>query len=206
MATPSYTDNVSIISPTKVSQGSTSRGTLNIQNKFGAYIFCRIGRLSSVAPAVGASVFVRRIGYTGSRDIPHAGALAQFQDSTTAANTTSISASISHPSGTCTLASGTGMGSNQYVVIVDSTTSPTTCEFHHTSKLASTVLTMDRNFANTSISTGYFVLNQALVLPPIYVDGAPNTGDLEVVVDYGSETATSPIIVEVFAQTLDSIA
>ncbi len=205
MATPSWTDKVSVVTLQKVANGSSARGTLNLNNKFGAYLFVRVARLSSTAPATGMYIRARRYVYDGanSRDVPHPGAIANLQDTTTAANLTTLnntpgSASVS-------LLSATGFAANQTVAIVDSTSSPTRCEFHQTSKLSGSTLTLDRNLANASIASGDTITNQALVFPPIWVDGGPNT-TIEVVFDYGAEANASPVAVEAWAQTLDSIA
>lgn len=204
MAAPVWTDNVSVVAITKVSAAGSARGTLNLSGKFGAYIFCRVGRLTSTAPATGVKVYIRRYGYTGSVDVPHPMPLAFFQDSTTAANLTTLNGSPSHPAAAVTLTSATGFAADQYVCITDSTSTPTRAEWHHTSKIASTTLTFDRNMGNTSIVTGDTITNQALVCAPIWVDGGPNT-NIEVVFDYGPEANASTLVVQALAQTLDSI-
>ncbi len=206
MAAPTWNDKVSVVALTKVTNGNTARGTLNVSGLFGAYLFLRVARLSSTAPATGIIVRVRRILYDAgnSRDIPHPAVLAQFQDGTTAANLTTLSGAPSSPA--VTLTSATGFAAGQAVAIVDSTGAPTRCEWQETSKISGTTLTMDRGLANGSIASGDTITNQALVLPPVWVDGTPNSGDIEVIFDYGPEANSSPVAVEAWAQTLSAVA
>jgi hypothetical protein len=208
MATPSWTDKVSIVSVTKVANGATASGTLDLAGLFGAYIFMRVGRLTSTAPATGIYIYIRRLLYNSgaSADVPHPGALGIYQDSTVAANLTTLNGTPSFPTAAVTLTSATGFGGNQYVCITDNATTPTRVEFHHTSKVASTTLTMDRNLANTSIVSGDTITNNALVCAPLWIDGTPSSGNIEVVFDYGLEVNSSAVVVEAFAQTLNSIS
>lgn len=208
MATPSWSDKVSVVALARVTNGSKARGTLNLANKFGAYLFLRVGRLTSTAPATGIVVSVRRLLYDAgnSRDVPHPATLAQYQDTTTAANLTTLNGSPSHPADAVTLTSATGFAAAQGVLITDSTSSPARAEWHRTSKIASTTLTFDRNMANASIASGDTITNQALVIPPIWLDGSPHANDVEVIFDYGAEANASHVVVEAFAQTLDSVA
>ena len=64
----------------------------------------------------------------------------------------------------------------------------------------------DRNIANNSIVSGYWMTNQAMVPSPVWVDGTPGTAEIEVIFDYGAETANSPIIVQAFAQAMSGVA
>lgn len=208
MPSPSFTDKVTVVALTRVTNGSVARGTLDLTGKFGAFIFIRVGRLTSTAPATGIRVFVRRQLYdsSNSRDIPHPGALAVFQDTTTAANLTTLNGSPSHPASALTLTSATGFAGDQYVCITNSTSSPTRAEWHHTSKIASTTLTMDRNFANTSIANADTITNQSLVPAAIWVDGGPGATNIEVVFDYGPEANASHVVVEAWAHTYDQVS
>ena len=60
-ATPSWTDNVSVISATTLAAGSKTRGTLDLRSKFGAFLFVRLGRKGSTAPGSAIQVQVRRV-------------------------------------------------------------------------------------------------------------------------------------------------
>jgi hypothetical protein len=207
VAVASWSEKVSVVAVQKVSNGGTARGTLALGTAFGAYLFLRLGRLTATAPAVGCYARIRRFlrDNANSRDVPHPAPLALFQDGTVASNLTTISALTAGPPGSFTLATATGFAANQTVCLVDNATTPTRAEWHQTSKIATSVLTLDRAYAN--IASGDTITNNALVLPPVWVDGGVvSYTDFEVIFDYGAETATSPIVVEAWAQTLDSIS
>jgi hypothetical protein len=208
MATPSWSDKVSVVALTRVTNGNSARGTLTLTNKFGGYIFMRVGRLTNTAPATGIKCMIRRILYDSgnSRDIPHPSTLAVFQDGLTAANLTTLSATPTFPASAVTLTTATSFAGDQSCCIVDSTSAPTRAEWQRSSKLASSTLTFDRNLANTSIASGDTITNQAFVMPPVWFDGTPNNGDIEVIFDYGVEANGSHVVVEAWAQTLDSVA
>lgn len=211
MATPSWTDAVSVVALQKVATGAAVRGTLNIQNKFGAYLFMRAMRLSSSAPSTGIYIAVRRIlhgtpaGGGAGVDITHPKSLYSFQDGVTASNLTTLNGSPTIPGNTVTLTTATGFDGAQDIGIVDSTTTPTVIEFARTSKLATSTLTLDRNLTNTGILTGATITNNAFLIPPIQVTGVPGTAEIEVIFDLGKET-TVAYAVEAWAQTLDSVA
>lgn len=205
MATTVWSDKISVVAVQKVANGALARGVLNLTTDFGALLFLRIGRLTTTAPTTGITAKVRRFLYdqTNARDIPHPTALATFQDITTAANLTTLSGTPTFPGSTVALTATTGMGSNQTVVIVDSASAPTRAEWHQTSLLSSSNLTMDRPLANTGIKSGDTITNQGLVLPPVWIDGG-GTGQsaFEVIFDYGAEASASPVVVEAWAQEL----
>lgn len=206
MASPTWNDKVAVVTVQKVASGSSVRGTLNLTGLFGAYIFGRVGRLTTAAPSSGAYILVRRLLYDsgGARDIPHPSPLAEFQDVTTAAVAPTISSLSAGPPGSFTVSSATGLTGNLRVCLVDSTSSPTRAEWHRTAKIASTTLTLDRAYAN--ISSGDTLTTQALLLPPIWVDGTPTSTDIEVVFDNSLDTNSSHIVVEAWAQTLSAVS
>ncbi len=211
MAAPTWNDAVSIVAVAKVAAGATTRGTLNVQNLFGGYLYIRAMRLSASGPSVGITISVRRLlkgtpaGGTGGVDITHSQFLASFQDGTPSRNLTTLNGSRTIPGATVTLTTATGFAGGQFCGIVDSTTTPTIIEFGRTSKLVSTTLTFDRNLTNTALATGHTITNNAILVPPVWVDGTPNTGDIEVIFDLGLE-ATTAYAVECWAQTLSAIA
>lgn len=211
MAAPSWSDHVSVQALTKVTTGATQRATLNVQNKFGAYLFIRAMRLSSSAPSNGLYIAVRRIlngtpaGGAGTVDITHSKAILSVTDTTTASNLTTLSGAPTIPGAAVTLTTATGFAGNQHCGIVDSTTTPTVIEFGRTSKLATSTLTFDRNLTNTGIGNGATITNNAFILPPIEISGTPGSSEIEIIFDLGLET-TVAYAVEAWAQTLDSVA
>lgn len=210
MAAPTWNDAVSVVALAKVATGATQRGTLNVSNLFGGYLHIRAMRLSSSAPSNGIYILVRRIlkgtpaGGGAGVDIVHPQPLLQILDTLTASNLTTLNGSPTIPGATVTLTSGTGFAANQLCGIVDSTTTPTIFEVGRTSKISGTTLTFDRNLTNTALASGDTISNNALILPPVWVDGTPNSGDIEVIFDNGAE-ATVAYAVECWAQTLSAI-
>lgn len=211
MAAPSWTDAVSVVAAAKVATAATLRGTLNLTNKFMGVIFIRAMRCTAGTPGAGIYIEVRRLlkgtpfGGTAASDIVHPAVLSSFQDSTTASNGTTLAAGPVANSSTIQLTSATGFAANQILGMCDSTTTPTILEFARSSKISTSTITFDRAMGNASIGNGNIVTNLAIVLPPIFIDGTPNSGDIEVIFDNGAE-ATVPYVVEAWAQTLDSIA
>lgn len=211
MAAPSWSDAVSVVALQKLATGDTARGTLNVQNKFGGYLFIRAMRLSSSAPSNGLYVAVRRIlngtpaGGGAGVDITHSKALLSTTDVTTASNLTTLNGSPTIPGAAVTLTTATGFAGNQHCGIVDSVTTPTVFETGRTSKLATSTLTFDRNLTNTGILTGATITNNAFLLPPIEISGTPGTAEIEVIFDLGLET-TVAYAIECWAQRLDLVA
>lgn len=211
MAVPAWSDKISVVSLAKVVKGGKSRGTLNLYQCFGGYVFLRVGRLTANAPAVGIQCFVRRLLYdnANSRVIPHNAPLFAGQDGTTAANLTTLSGAISGGN-TVPLTATTGFTSDLQVVMVDSASTPTIAEWHRTSLLSGSNLTMDAPIVNGSIGNGYTITNQALNFGPVWVDGGAqyNQSIIEVIFDYGKESSGSAVdvVVEAWAQTLTGVA
>lgn len=202
--TPNWSDKVTIVTGQKLANGALVRGTFSLNGTFGGRVFIRCGRLTATAPATGVIIKMRNLLYDASnaRDIPHSSEIARFQDTTTAANLTTISALTAGPPGSFTLASATGFAADQLVLLVDSASSPTRGEFQRTSKIASTTLTLDRGYAN--IASGDTITNFAITFGPIGMSGTPNSGDVELIFDYGQEANTSPLWVEAWGQVLTS--
>lgn len=211
MAAPSWTDKVSVQAVALVAAGGCLRATLNVQNKFGAFLFLRAMRLSASAPSNGLYMAVRRIlsgtpaGGAGTVDITHPNALWSSRDVTTASALTTLSAAPTIPGNSVSLTSATGFAGDQRVGIVDSLTTPTVIEFARTSKVSGTTLTLDRQLTNTGLGNGNSISNQLFIPPPIEISGTPGSAEIEVIFDNGLE-ATVAYAVEAWAQTLDSVA
>jgi len=211
MAAPSWSDHVTVQAVAAVATGATLRATLNVQNKFGGYLFIRAMRLSSTAPSNGLYIAVRRIlngtpaGGAGTVDITHSKELLAVTDTTTASNLTTLNGAPTIPGATVTLTTATGFAGNQQCGITNSTSTPTVIEFGRTSKLATNTLTFDRNLTNTGLGTGNTITNNAFLLPPIEIAGTPGSAEIEVIFDNGLE-ANVAYAVEAWAQTLDTVA
>ncbi len=177
---PQWSEATRILAPTKVGVGATALARLQLPNYFQAYLFIRAMRCTNSSPSAGIYIAVRRIMYgtpsggAGSVDITHSQPLTSFNDSTTASNATTIALVPAIPGATLGLGSGTGMAANQLIGICDSTTTPTVFECGRTSKVSTATITFDRNLTNTALTTSDVVTNNAIILPPIAIDGTPN--------------------------------
>lgn len=210
MAAPSWSDGQRVLAPVKIAAGSQFIVRPAITDYFGAYLFIRAMRLSGSAPSNGIYIGVRRqlvgtpSGGAGSVYVVHSNTVSAFQDTTAASNLTTLSATPGIPGNIISLTSGTGFAAGQFCGIIDSTTTPGVIEFTRTSKISGTTLTLDRNLENTAIASGNTITNNAIIIPPIWLDGVQQQGDIEIVFDNGAET-TVAYAAEVWMQTLNSI-
>ena len=92
MSTPSWSDLVQIIAPTKVAAGGVARGTLSLATAFSGLLFLSAGRLSASGPSSGIIIRGRRYTYdsTNNRPVPQPGSILLAQDNTTAGNLTTL--------------------------------------------------------------------------------------------------------------------
>lgn len=201
MAAPTWNDAVTVVALVKVNTASLTSGTFTLTNLFGGYLFIRAMRLSSSSPSVGIKVLVRRrlkgqpVGGLGGVQINHPTPLWVGQDTTTASNLTTLNSGPTIPGSTVTLSSATGFAGDQLCGIVDSTSSPTTFDAGRTSKISGSTLTFDSNLTNTGLANGFTITNNLFAPAPIWVDGTPNNGDIEVVLDNGLESTVAYAVI-----------
>lgn len=206
--TPSFTDNVSVVAAAVLAKGATSRGTLDLRAKFGAYLMVKMGRGGTTALTNVPHVLIRRV---INNDTAAAGGVHPFfldlpASATTAANSTTIgNADANIGQAVVTVASTTGFVAGQLICIQDAGGGVTRLEWQRVSKVtggANGTLTLDRNLQYTHTSVGVdTVRNQADVFAPVWLAG----GSLwEVIFDYGAEAAAESITVSALAQTYDS--
>ena len=95
-ATPNWTDNVSVIAAATLAAGNKTRGTIDLRSKFGAFLFVRMGRKGSTAPASAIQVQVRRVlnndgagGIHPASPVPLAGSVSTGQATTLNADSAS---------------------------------------------------------------------------------------------------------------------
>src|SRR5947207_341364 len=95
-ATPNWTDNVSVIAAATLAAGNKTRGTIDLRSKFGAFLFVRLGRKGSTAPASAIQVQVRRVlnndgagGIHPASPMPLAGSVSTGQATTVNADSAS---------------------------------------------------------------------------------------------------------------------
>lgn len=203
MAAPQWTDNVDIIAPTTVARGSTSRGTIDLREKFGAYIFCKIGRGGTAGLTNGLDVLIRRIinNDTATAGGVHPVCIA-VQSSTVGATSTTVNSDSNSGQAVLNVASSTGFTAGEIICVQDSGGGVTRLEWHRISKVAAGAITLDRNlqFTHTSAQADT-VRDNADVFAPIWVDG----GALyEVIFDYGDDSTGDTATIAAQAQTYNA--
>lgn len=206
--TPVYTDNVAVVSAAVLARGSTTRGTLDLRAKFGAFLFIKIGRGGTTALTNGVDVLIRRVlnNDGASAGAAHPAGMPALLSSTTAASSTTVDADSNSGQATLNVASTTGFAAGDIVCIQDSGAGVTRLEWQRVSKVtnpgASGELVFDRDmtFTHTGAQADT-VRNKSDVFTPIWMPG----GSLwSVVFDYGDDSAGESVTVQALAQTLDS--
>lgn len=198
-ATPTWTDNVSVIADSNLARGSTSRGTLDLRTKRGAWLFLGIGKQGTTALTNGVRVLVRRT--LDNDGTIHPAPLADFTSIITAASSTTIDTDSNSGQAVVNVASESGFAAGQYFCIVDASFTPLRLEFHRVSKTASTEITADVNLKTThTAAQADRVVNQADVWL-LWLDGGAK---YEVVFDYGDDSAGEAVTIRARAQSYDS--
>jgi hypothetical protein len=199
--TPTWTDNVSVISAQVLARGSTLRGTLDLRSKIGARLFIRLGRGGTTALGTAATLLVRPVVNNDAAGGVHPAPSWGTQTSTAAANSTTVSSDSNAGQAVLTVASGTGFAAGQIICIQDNGGGVTRLEWARISKISGGTITLDRNLTYTHTSAqADTVRNQADVFIAPFIDG----GTLyEVIVDYGAAGSGESLTVQVLAQTYD---
>src|SRR5262245_33358116 len=150
-STPVWTDsnvvgNTTDPKATTLARGSTTRGTLDLLTKLGAYLFVRIGRGGTTALTNGCDVLIRRV-LEGASNVAHPGALVPMLSSIAAASSTTCATTNSN-SGQPALnvASITGFAAGDSILIGGGTARE---EWARVSKTATGILTLDRDLTFT---------------------------------------------------------
>lgn len=197
--TPTWTDNVSVIAAAVLARGSTSRGTLDLRAKRGAYVLIRIGRGGTTALTNGADVLIRR---TINNDAAiHPAPTPHLVTSIAAAASTTVDADSNSGQADLNVTSESGFAAGDLICIQDSGGGVTRLEFARVSKVASGVLTLDANLKTSHTGAQADTVRNKSDLWSVWIDGGAT---YEVVIDYGDDAAGESLTVEVKAQTYDS--
>lgn len=206
--TPTFTDNVSVVAAALLARGSTTRGTLDLRTKFGAYLFCKIGRGGTTGITNGVDVQIRRV---LNNDGASAGAIhpvgIPLLSSIAAAASTTVDANSNAGQKVLNVASTTSFAAGDIICIEDGDgTGVTRLEWCRVSKItnagASGELNVDANLRfDHSLANADYVRNKADVFVPVWLAG----GSLwEVIFDYGDDAAGDSVYIQALAQTYDS--
>jgi hypothetical protein len=188
-----------------LSRGSTSRGTIDLRSKIGAYIFPKIGRGGATALTNGVNVLIRRVLNNDTAQVGgvHPVGINLLSIATAANLNTTVDADSNSGQAVLNVASTTTVVAGDIICIQDSGGGVTRLEWHRVSKVSAGVsVTLDRNLQYTHTGAqADTVRNKADVFSPVWVDG----GSLvEVIFDYGDDSAGESVTVQALAQSWDS--
>jgi hypothetical protein len=198
--TPSWTDQVSVLAATTISNGGLSRATLDLRTKYGAFLFAMLGRKGTTTPGAAIKVFLRRVLNDGTAGPAIAPVYAPLLSNLNTTNQSTINADAAAAATSIVVASGTGFAAGDTICIYDA--SFTRLEFKTVSKVSGTTITLCEplDYAHTAAQADN-VSRQADVFGPIWCGG----GSLwEVIFDYGGTATGSDVVVICLAQTFDS--
>ncbi|MGC8668552.1 MAG: hypothetical protein ACP5VE_10615 [Chthonomonadales bacterium] len=199
--TEQWTDNVAVLPATTLSYGGRLRATLDLRTKRGAFLFVRLGRKGTAAPASPIKTLVRRLLNNGGPGGGHPAAFIALPDTSSAAGAaTTVSADSLAGQNLLSVASIAGFALGDLVCIYDA--AYTRLEFGRISSIGASWLVMDAplGYSHTA-AQGDGVSRLAELPPPVWLGG----GALwELVVDYGAAASGSDYAVQAVAQTYDS--
>lgn len=207
ITTPVWTDAVVVVTPQVVSAaGASIRGTIDLRGKFGARLYCKIGRLATTVLATAIDVYVRPVlnnGATGT-NLPFTHPYGpQFQSQIAVTTAPTVATDASAAAKTLVTSSGTSIVKGDIVCISDSggTTFART-EFKTVAKVSTNTLTLTEglDYAHTA-GQADTVCRLADVFTPYNLPG----GSLyEVIFDYSVSATGGNVVVMAHAQTYDS--
>src|SRR2546421_3855618 len=169
-ATPNWTDNVSVIAAATLAAGNKTRGTIDLRSKVGAFLFVRLGRKGSTAPASAIQVHVRRVlNNDGAGGIPPASPMP-LAGSVSTGQATTVNADSASGQSVLNVASVTNFAAGDVVCIYDS--GFTRLEFQRVSKVSGSTLGLDDNLGFTHTPPpAHNLTRMADVFPPVWLPG-----------------------------------
>lgn len=198
-----WTDSVSVIAFGTLARNATTRATLDLRAKWGAYLSVMLGRGGTTALTNGVDVLCRRT--LGNNTSLQLGAVPQVRSGATAAvSTTCTAAGTPNNAGvsSLTVASTTGFAAGDIIAICEASPSATASEFARVARVTSaTVLLLDAPTKFAHNDTGHTVRNQGDAWT-FWLDGGATW---EIVVDYGDDSAGESVTLVASAQTLDAV-
>ena len=201
-STPVWTDNVTVISDQAITRPNLVSATLDLRAKFGAYLFCRVGRVGTTALTTGIQFRVNRV--PNNNGNAHPASLAPLGPGLTAATNgnTTVNADSASGQRTLNVASSTNFVGGDYIIIGSGTARQ---EYARVVRIPdATHIVVDRNLTNThTAAQADTVRNKCDVWPPVWLPGGST---YEIIADYEASTTGDNNRVEVLAQTYDSDA
>jgi hypothetical protein len=205
---PSWTDTgTTVISPVALGRGNVKRNTLDLRDKFGAYLFLGLGRGGTTALTNGVNVEVRRMLNNGGILWPAAPHFAALSDAA-AAYAKQINNAGGYPVDTAAFAvDGTGTPAGDEDLCFWGKTSVQSdgvalpdLEFLRVSKFSAATVTLDTGCKRAKIDDELFT-NRA----NCWLVWCPGGCVYSVVFDYGDDSAGEAVAVVCYAQTFDHL-
>lgn len=199
-STPSYSES-NVIAIATLARNATSRGTLDLRAKFGAWLLMQCGRTGTNALTTGVIALVRRTLNNDGRRVP--GAFAHYATGqATAAISTTCAASGNNAGVTSLTVAATTSFVVGDILLVENGSDQTASEFVRVARItSSTVFLLDAPTQFAHNSTSHTVRNKADCYA-VWLDGGAT---YEVVFDYGSQAAGDTVVIEATAQVHDSV-
>lgn len=186
-----------VISSQTLARGSSVSSTYAMGSKLRARFLVRVGRQGTTALTNGVDVIIRPS--VNANAIAHPQGPVFTSQTAAAASTTCATSDSNAGQKTLNVASSTGFAAGDYLLIGGGTARE---EWARVSKVASGVLTLDRNLTYThTTAQADTVRNKA----DLWVYDYEGPGTVDVVVDYGDDSAGESVTVEVLVQSDDSI-
>jgi hypothetical protein len=203
LTNPTTFTTATVVTAQVLARGNNVRGTIDLANKVGAFLYPRIGRGGTTAVTNGIVVQVRAVpGLTGSTTIHPVSNKSRQGGTTTAVSTTCATTDSNSGTQALNVALITGFSASDVICIQDSGGGVTRLEWAYVSKTATGVLTLDAplQFTHTAVGADT-VRNQSDVFSPIWLEG----GRLyEVIFDYGRATTGDSMTVQAISDIYPS--
>jgi hypothetical protein len=206
---PFWTDTgATVVAPAALGRGNVKRGTIDLRDKFGAYLYVGLGRGGTTALTNGVNIEIRRTLNNGGILWPASPHFAALTD-TAAAYAKQINNAGGYTVDTAVFAvDGTGTPSadedlcfwGKTAVQADGVALPD-LEFLRISKFSSPTLTIDSPCKRAKIDDELFT-NKA----NCWSVWCPGGCVYEAIFDYGDDTAGEAVAVVCYAQTFDKLA
>jgi hypothetical protein len=211
--TPAWTDtgtvsgtSQNVVAATTLTNNGTTAtmlasGTLDLRTKFGAWLYCALGRLGATAPGAAIQVHIRRTPDNGVAGAAWIQDVYTFVGNTTAGNTTTVNVNSNSGQNTLNIASATGHANGGLICVYDASgTAFARLEFCRVAK-AGTADIVDTNLQFThTLAQADNVTTQADMFSLWLPGGSLYT----VLFDYSATATGSNHVVLAMAQTYDS--
>lgn len=198
-STPSFTDNITIVTTGNINRGTVARETFDWRSKFGGYLFVYLGRSDAVALSSPIQVIVRRTINNDGIIIPNS--VANLFSKTAAAVQTSCAASGNNAGVTTLTVAATASYNAGDLIVIDGIFGSGNVEWNKIAQVINaTSLLLESPTAFAHNNTLDIVRSNSDVWG-MWLDGGAT---YELLMDYAAQSTGSFCLFTVMAQTFDS--